>query len=106
MTGHSVSFGDGAEVICRSGEAVLSALERGGFARVPVGCRGGGCGVCKVRVIEGRYTTGRMSRAHVSEDAEKQGYALACRLYPQGPLVLETIGKCVRIIGPDTTRRS
>lgn len=85
---------------------MLTALERCGHARVPVGCRGGGCGVCKVRVVNGTYITGRMSRAHVSVAEERAGYALACRLYAQGPLVIETFGKCVRIGGFDIIRRS
>lgn len=80
----------------RAGEPVLSALERCGLASVPVGCRGGGCGVCKVRVVEGSYHTGRMSRAQVSETEERQGFALACRLYADGPLVLEAVGKGYR----------
>jgi len=82
---------DATEV--RAGEPVLSALEQSGLASVPVGCRGGGCGVCKVRVVEGPYHTGRMSRAQVSEAEERQGFALACRLYADGPLVLEAVGK-------------
>jgi len=82
---------DATEV--RAGEPVLSALEQSGLASVPVGCRGGGCGVCKVRVVEGPYHTGRMSRAQVSETEEREGFALACRLYADGPLVLEAVGK-------------
>jgi len=92
--GHVVRFVGSDETIeCRPDEPVLSALERSGLASVPVGCRGGGCGVCKVRVVEGRYHTGRMSRAQVSEAEERQGFALACRLYADGALVLEAVGK-------------
>jgi len=86
-----IGSGDAVEV--RGSEPVLSALERSGLAVVPVGCRGGGCGVCKVRVAEGSYRTGRMSRAQVSAAEERQGFALACRLYADGPLVLEAVGK-------------
>jgi hypothetical protein len=49
-----------------------------------VGCRGGGCGVCRVRVLDGAYTTLRMSRqAHVEAD-EAAGVVLACRIVPVG----------------------
>lgn len=93
----SVRFqGTEIEFGVRDGEAVLIAMERKGLAVVPVGCRGGGCGICKVRVLEGAYHTGPMSRAKVSAGEEDEGYALACRLYAEGPLVLEVIGKGIR----------
>jgi ferredoxin len=63
-------------------------MERQKLSLVPVGCRGGGCGICRVRVIEGTYRTGKMSRRHVSEEDLAKGYALACRLYPTSDLVL------------------
>ncbi|MFD1691906.1 2Fe-2S iron-sulfur cluster-binding protein [Azotobacter chroococcum] len=49
---------------------------------IPVGCRGGGCGVCKVRVVSGRFDFGAMSCRHVSADERGRGLALACRLFP------------------------
>lgn len=74
----------------RSGERVLLEVERDPRGTpIQVGCRGGGCGVCRVRVVSGEYRVGRMSRAHVSEADEAAGYALACRLYPLSDLVLE-----------------
>ncbi|RMF09085.1 MAG: ferredoxin [Alphaproteobacteria bacterium] len=95
---HRIRFEGLDEVFeCRNNESVLVAMERLGLAVVPVGCRGGGCGVCKVRVLDGWYHTGKMSRAQVTEQEEREGYALACRLYPDGPLVLQAIGKLVRV---------
>lgn len=76
-------------LICASDEKVLTALERGGEKSVRVGCRQGGCGACRVRVLSGTYTTDKMSRAHVSEDEKADGYALSCRLYPKSDLELE-----------------
>lgn len=73
---------------CTSGESVLGAMERAGRCEIPVGCRGGGCGICKVRVIEGAFTTGKMSSAQVSADDVRTGIVLACRLYPQGDMRL------------------
>jgi ferredoxin len=84
--------GGGEPFSCRCGERVLIAMERAGRAQIPTGCRGGGCGVCKVRVLSGSYVTGKMSRAHVSERDEEQGYALACRLFPESDLHLEAVG--------------
>ena len=77
---------------CLPSERVLVAMERAGRRYIPVGCRGGGCGLCRVKVCEGNYRTGRMSAAHITEQDEARGYALACQLYPLSDLVLE----CVR----------
>ena len=84
--------GEEIPTICREDERVLYALERDGRAgpkAVRVGCRQGGCGACRVRVVSGRFETGKMSRAHVSPDEQTQGYALSCRLFPRSDLVLE-----------------
>ena len=56
--------------------------------RLPVGCRRGGCGVCRVRVLAGAYRADRMSRAHVSEEQEAAGVALSCCIYPLSDLSL------------------
>ena len=77
-------------------ERVLVILERAqGFGRLknmprrlPVGCRRGGCGICRVRVTEGSYRTTAMSRAHVSPEEEAEGIVLACAIYPLGDLSL------------------
>lgn len=74
---------------CGADEKVLSALERDHVTEVRVGCRQGGCGACRVKVVSGTYTSGKMSRAHVSEEEGKEGYALSCRLFPRSDLVLE-----------------
>ncbi|WP_029010052.1 2Fe-2S iron-sulfur cluster-binding protein [Azospirillum halopraeferens] len=81
---------------CRGDETVVTAMERAeGFGllprdgrAVPVGCRRGGCGVCRVRVLDGAYRLEPMSRAHVTEAEQADGYALACRIVPLGDLTL------------------
>lgn len=83
---------------CASGENVLKAMERLNRRGIPVGCRGGGCGVCKVRVRRGEYVLQKLSRAHVSLDEEKNGYALACRLMPLSNLELDVIGGMRRAV--------
>jgi ferredoxin len=81
---------------CLEGERVLVALERGqGMGRLrglprklPVGCRRGGCGVCRARVLQGEYWREPMSRAHISEIDEAEGIILACSVYPLSDLLL------------------
>lgn len=89
----------GESFACGAGLDVLRGMECLGRKGIPVGCRGGGCGVCKVRVIEGEYRTEAMSRACVSAAEQSEGYALACRLFAQGDLRVEVVGKMVRCFG-------
>lgn len=58
---------------------------------IPVGCRGGGCGVCRIKVIEGEYESKKMSRKHVTEEEQAGGVVLACRVYPRSELRVEVL---------------
>lgn len=77
---------------CPARETLLRAMARTGRRGIPSGCHGGGCGVCKVRV-HGEVETLAMSRSHVSEEEERQGYVLACRCYPRGPVSVQVVGR-------------
>lgn len=82
---------------CHEGETLLSAAVRTGRPIIRVGCRAGGCGMCKVQVLGGAFTAGKMSRAHVSEAEEGQGFVLACRTWPAGAIEFESANLGVRI---------
>lgn len=88
---------EGPRFACMPGETVLRAAERQLLRELPIGCRGGGCGVCRIRVLRGRFITGRMSRAHVSEADAMDGVSLACRTIPQEPLEIEILGRINQI---------
>lgn len=79
----------GGEFDCAADERVLLAMERCGADDIGIGCRGGGCGICRIRVVDGEYRTGKMSAAKVSEIERSAGFALACRLFPAGDLLIE-----------------
>ncbi|WP_316933364.1 MULTISPECIES: 2Fe-2S iron-sulfur cluster-binding protein [unclassified Marinobacter] len=64
-------------------------MTRQGCNCVPVGCKGGGCGFCKVVVLSGEYECGKMSKLHAPPEAIQQGKVLACRIYPLTDLVIE-----------------
>ena len=84
----------GDSYACGLGESLLSGMLRLGRKGIPVGCVNGGCGVCKVRVLEGAVRAlGPVSCAHVNEQEQAQGYTLACRVAPQTPVNLEVAGK-------------
>jgi len=67
---------------------VLSAILRSG-AKVVFGCRGGGCGTCKMRLISGRVDHGRCSAAVLSEDEKGAGSFLSCQARPLTDLTVE-----------------
>ena len=76
----------------------MIALDRKG---IPRGCQNGGCGACKVAILSGAYSTRVMSRAHVSEEDERMGHVLACRVKPQSDIHLAVIGKMKKTVCRD-----
>jgi len=93
MAVFQVTIEDTGEVYrCSENESLLSGMERLGKRGIPVGCRGGGCGVCKVRIGQGEYQKRVMSREHVALDEEAKGIVLACRVSPLSDIRLSVIG--------------
>lgn len=82
----------GEHYSCTASRSVLEGMEALGKKGIPVGCRQGGCGVCKVQVNAGSYTKQVMSRAHISADEEASGCVLSCRIKPTSDLHLSVIG--------------
>lgn len=79
---------------CAHDESLLQGMLRLGRKGIPVGCVNGGCGVCKVRILEGEVKRlGPVSRAHVSVQDEAAGCTLACRVAPVTAVRLEVAGK-------------
>lgn len=74
---------------CASSANLLEGVEKSGTKCLPVGCRRGGCGVCRIRVLQGTYATKVMSKAHCTEDDIAAGVVLACRVFPTSDLVVE-----------------
>lgn len=83
---------------CGEGQNVLCAMEQLCRKGIPVGCRNGGCGVCKVQVTNGRYSAQKMSRSCVTVEEEVQGVALACRIFPASDLEVSVVGKMVHAV--------
>jgi ferredoxin len=81
------------EYRCREDQHLLAGMEALGRKGIPVGCRGGGCGVCKIEITSGEYTKRVMSRDHVTVEEEARGCVLACRVKPQSDITLRVVGK-------------
>jgi ferredoxin len=93
----------GEAFACSEDMHVLAAMEQANCHGIPVGCRNGGCGACKVSVTAGSFHTKKMNRAVVSAAEEAEGCALACKLYPQGDITVKALG---RVWGPGTVRKA
>jgi len=78
---------------CSPQESLLVGMERLGKKGIPVGCRGGGCGVCKVEITAGSFNKKVMSREYVSVEDEAAGRVLACRVRPTSDIRLRVLGK-------------
>ncbi len=111
MADHSVAEGaadfevriedTGEEYRCPADRDLLRSMERLGRKGIPAGCRGGGCGVCKVHILEGSVRSKKMSRAHVTIEEEAAGYVLACRSFPLTDVRLAVVGKMRKTVCRD-----
>ncbi|MCG2634096.1 MAG: 2Fe-2S iron-sulfur cluster-binding protein [Gammaproteobacteria bacterium] len=98
-TTHTITLASTREQFeCREGETVLKAMSRLGRKGIPEGCYSGGCGVCEIRITAGQCRRGKMSREHITVEAEQAGAALACRVFPESDLTIEVTGKLHRNI--------
>ncbi len=80
---------EGIDFPCRHDQVILEAMVKHGRGPIRHGCFGGGCGVCKVRVLTGEYAAvKRMSAAHITERQLRDGYVLACCITPKTDLTL------------------
>ena len=78
----------GYTVMCGLEETVLTAT-LGSGASVMFGCRGGGCGTCKMRLVSGRVDHGRCSAAVLLEAERESGWFLSCQARALSDLTVE-----------------
>jgi ferredoxin len=79
---------------------VLAAMEQACCHGIPVGCRNGGCGACKVHITSGSFHTRKMNRAVVSAEEESDGCVLACKTYPRGDIGVRVLGRVWQTVRP------
>ncbi|MGQ0483417.1 MAG: 2Fe-2S iron-sulfur cluster-binding protein [Pseudonocardia sp.] len=79
---------DGVRVTCLAGETILAALTRSGYG-YRVGCRRGGCGICKVDLRSGRVSYPVAVAASVlPADEAEAGTCLSCRAVPHDDIAI------------------
>ncbi|MBV9922434.1 MAG: 2Fe-2S iron-sulfur cluster binding domain-containing protein [Pseudonocardia sp.] len=80
---------DGMRVTASGEETLLRALGRAGL-RYRVGCKRGGCGVCKLHLLEGEVRYERpIADSVLSDDERVEGICLSCRAVPLTNVVVE-----------------
>ncbi len=84
---------------CNARDSILENLRRTGRRGIPVGCRAGGCSVCKVEIVSGAFEVFRpMSREYVNDDDLAGNRLLSCCLRAKGDIALRVIGKLQKAI--------
>ncbi len=76
--------------LCDAGKSVLTAMEQVNANCINVGCRGGGCGLCKIGILEGDYQTQKMSKSHIAAKDLSEGFSLSCRTFPSSDMTIES----------------
>ena len=66
-------------------QLLLDQAEQAGI-NIPYSCRGGKCGRCKVKLVEGEVIT--LSNEALSDTELKEGYVLACSCIPASDIAL------------------
>lgn len=107
MAAYTITIDDtGDSYRCVDTRSVLEGMEALGKKGIPVGCRNGGCGVCKVQVQSGSYSKRVMSREHVSEADEASGRVLSCRIKPTSDLRIRVVGSMKKNVCRTTVERA
>ena len=90
----------GEVIYLEPGETVLGGLYKAGYAYT-IGCRRGGCAICKVDVREGEFTYNRpVADTVISEQERTDGTCLSCRAVPDSDLTIEMRDDCLRLVNP------
>lgn len=74
------------------GDHIVKAIGRLYSRHKSNGCGNGGCGVCKIKIIGGKFSVKKWSKAQVSDEEFKEGYILGCRVFPESDMVIEYLG--------------
>lgn len=76
-------------VLCKTDQILFDAINKLPDALIKTGCYGGGCGICKIKVISGKYKiVKKMSKAHITEQDLKDNIILSCCIVPQTDMII------------------
>ena len=79
---------DDVSVLVKPGETILVALAASGYG-YRIGCRRGGCGICKVDLLSGSVTYDHpVSDQVLTPEEIASGTVLSCRAVPDGDITI------------------
>lgn len=90
----------GEHIWLESDETLLSGLYKAGYAYT-IGCRRGGCAICKIDCLAGEFIYNRpIADSVISEAEHSDGTCLSCRAVPTTDVTIELRGEDVRLVNP------
>ena len=91
---------DGVSVELVEDETILEGLYRNGYA-YRIGCRRGGCAICKVDLLSGEVEYNRPVADKVLTDDERaDGTCLSCRAVATSDVTITLREDCLRRVNP------
>ncbi len=88
----------GEVIYVEPGETVLGGLYKAGYAYT-VGCRRGGCAICKVDLLSGTVNYNRPVADDVlTADERARGVCLTCRAVPDSDITIEMRDETLRLV--------
>lgn len=90
----------GQEILIKPGETILETLYRAGYA-YRIGCRRGGCAICKVDLVAGEVSYPKIVADTVLSAQERaDGTVLTCRAVPTGSVTIALREESLRTTNP------
>ncbi|WP_395694134.1 2Fe-2S iron-sulfur cluster-binding protein [Nocardioides sp.] len=90
----------GEEIYLPEGQTVLAGLYAAGYSYT-IGCRRGGCGVCKIDLLDGGVTYDHPVADEVlSREERQEGVCLTCRAVPDGDVTVRFRTGSLRLVQP------
>lgn len=77
-----------SQITCGGTESILDAANRQGI-KIPYACKGGGCGLCKIKIEEGEFERGKSSKAMLPDHEREMNYTLACKTFPTSDVKIQ-----------------
>ena len=81
-------------------ETLLSGLYKARYSYT-VGCERGGCGICKVDVLDGDFSYNRpIAETVISAEERTDGTCLSCRAVPDSDVTIQMRDDEMRLVNP------
>ena len=76
---------------CRHGQSIAQGADRAQQGHLLAGCRGGGCGVCKVQLVAGQVSLRPHGSNTLTPKEKSDGMVLACCAEPRSDVRIRII---------------